>query len=80
MRDFDMLHVTTADNPDNLTTRKKRFINGPPIYRPFYILVVRVVRVVSNAHEIDVCWLTTNDDHDDPKSKNRKITVDFGEK
>ena len=76
--------INWFDDADDLTTRfisrQKLSETTIPISPPLLFLVVRVVRVVRNAHEIDVCWLTTNDDHDDPKSKNRKITVDFGEK
>ena len=53
-------YADVNDDPDNLTTFFIPLINRIPIY-PIFLSIywVRVVRVVRNAHEIDVCWLTT---------------------
>jgi hypothetical protein len=55
--------INWFDDADDLTTRfisrQKLSETTIPISPPLLFLVVRVVRVVRNAHEIDVCWLTT---------------------
>jgi hypothetical protein len=51
--------MTDNDDPDDLTTLFYPVTMGIPVLISFLYLVVRVVRVVRNAHEIDVCWLTT---------------------
>ena len=53
-------YADVNDDPDNLTTFFIPLINRIPIY-PIFLSIywVRVVRVVRNAHGIDVCWLTT---------------------
>jgi hypothetical protein len=60
MRKFrEMTVARYADDNDDLTTLFYPVTNGYAVSISFLFLVVRVVRVVRNAHEIDICWLTT---------------------